>query len=253
MTPEEVFVKVRDFASRADPKLADVVFTPCGSVRTGMRGKARSRSFMHVGHVPGTVCFHLEMDKLPLNHIVGVILHEFGHIGSNGGEAEADAWVVAKLGITLEYKGKLCLEWVPDEVVRRVLAMPSRNPEGPMRKVVKVLSEDESAPDEEGERGAKTVRLRLSCGHSVERTVPSIKWKDKMPYSYTPTKAACDRCEDVRLEAEAVGSSTPMPCNRCAKERAPGHPLCADCLRLVGHDCLIGWPEAGLGPCETRV
>lgn len=124
MTFEEAFAKVRAFVAAAAPDLAGVELTACAEVR-GEKSpfKRRSRAFMHTGHLPGRICFAPPMRLLPLNFVVGILLHEFGHLGSNGGEVEADTWVVSKLGIALEYKGKLCLEWVDDATARRVLGV----------------------------------------------------------------------------------------------------------------------------------
>jgi hypothetical protein len=121
VTLEEAFAKVRAFASAADPALSDVELKPCAEVRKGTSRAGRSRSFMHTGHLPGSICYAPPTRILSVNFIVGILLHEFGHLGSNGGELEADTWVATKLGVALEYKGKLCLEWVGDDVVRRIL------------------------------------------------------------------------------------------------------------------------------------
>jgi hypothetical protein len=124
VTFEEAFQKVRAFAATADPALSTTELLPCGDVRGGKTPfTRRSRAFMHTGHLPSRICYAPPTRMLALNYIVGILLHEFGHLGSGGGEVEADTWVAAKLGIALEYKGKLCLEWVDDDTARRILGL----------------------------------------------------------------------------------------------------------------------------------
>lgn len=123
MTFEEAFQKVRSFVAATDPSLSSVELTPCAEVRKGASRAGRSRAFMHTGHLPGRICYAPPTRLLSLNFIVGLLLHEFGHIGSGGGELEADNWVAVKLGIALHYKSKLCLEYVDSEVVRHILGL----------------------------------------------------------------------------------------------------------------------------------
>jgi hypothetical protein len=118
VTVEDAFIGVRGCSASINRRLGNVLLRPCAEVRKNLRGAARARAFMHVGHTEGAVCFDAAMRRLPLNHAVGILLHEFGHLGSGGGEAEADQWVLAKLGIAIRYKGRLCLEWVDDKAVR---------------------------------------------------------------------------------------------------------------------------------------
>ena len=69
------------------------------------------RVFAHVFHRRGKViCVCKDFDKLELGHKIGVLLHEIGHLMSNGGEAEADLWVQDNLGIDIDYKNTV--QWV---------------------------------------------------------------------------------------------------------------------------------------------
>lgn len=71
------------------------------------------RAFMHVGHHPaGAICVAPEAEKLSDEHLLGLFLHELGHIATQGNDMAADAWVFTALGVPIEYKGKLTLEWV---------------------------------------------------------------------------------------------------------------------------------------------
>jgi hypothetical protein len=121
VTFEEAFQKVRAFAAAGEASLSGVELVACKEVRSGVARSSRHRAFMHTGHLDGKVCYAPPIRLLPLNYVVGILLHEFGHLGSKGGEAEADQWVLVKLGIALEYKGKLCLEWVDDATAKKIL------------------------------------------------------------------------------------------------------------------------------------
>jgi hypothetical protein len=78
--------------------------------------KEDPRVYAHVFHKPKkTICLCRAYDRLPLGHKLGIMLHEIGHLLSDGGEAEADLWVDDNLGVNIEFKGTL--QWVdPKEV-----------------------------------------------------------------------------------------------------------------------------------------
>jgi len=81
-------------------------------------GLSGRRSFMHVGDVPGAVCAHPAAKKLSDAQLIGLFLHELGHLATGSGDAQADAWVFTALGIPIEYRGKLMLEWVDPEIIK---------------------------------------------------------------------------------------------------------------------------------------
>lgn len=91
-------------------------------------GKVGQRSVMHVGHKQGTVCALALCDRLPAGHLAGLLLHEFGHLGSGGGELEADRWVRDTFGISISYESELDLEWINSFAVSRILASARRSP-----------------------------------------------------------------------------------------------------------------------------
>ncbi len=95
--------------------------------RAAHPGRVGARSLMHVGHKQGVVCALKICDKLPPSYVVGLFLHEFGHLGSGGGELEADAWVRDMLGISIQYKSDLDIEWVNDHTVARILKSVKRS------------------------------------------------------------------------------------------------------------------------------
>lgn len=90
------------------------------------------RAFMHMGHERNTVCSLSLAGRMPEGYLFGLLLHEFGHLGSGGGEREADQWILDHFGIRIQYVGALDLEWVDDFAIRRVVRastpLPSRNP-----------------------------------------------------------------------------------------------------------------------------
>lgn len=74
------------------------------------------RVYAHVFHRRGRViCLCRAFDRLALPHKLGILLHEIGHLMSNGGEAEADLWVNDNLDIDIDFRNTL--QWVdPAEV-----------------------------------------------------------------------------------------------------------------------------------------
>lgn len=73
---------------------------------------------MHTGDIPGTVCCHPAAKKLSDSYLIGLFLHELGHMATNSGEKAADAWVFTQLGIPIEYRGELILEWVDPKIIK---------------------------------------------------------------------------------------------------------------------------------------
>jgi len=118
-----VFANVRAFVARKVPALAGVTWRGCPGVRAGMRGTGRARSFAHVGHVRKTICVADAIASLPLPFLVGILLHEFGHAAGNRSDLAADRWVFEKLGILIEYRSSLRLEWVSPKTIRAMRAV----------------------------------------------------------------------------------------------------------------------------------
>jgi len=109
-----VFKSCRRLAAEHCPRLASVDVAFCSEVKGRLTGRARMRAFMHVEHEEGTVCVAPEAARLPEENLAALFLHEFGHLATDGGEAEADAWVFAKLGIVIRYEGSLDLERITE-------------------------------------------------------------------------------------------------------------------------------------------
>ncbi len=78
---------------------------------------------MHVGHERGKVCAIRSAAALSDHHLVGLFLHEFGHLAGGDSEPEANDWVLRNLGVEITYRAPLDLQWVPQDVVRRILVL----------------------------------------------------------------------------------------------------------------------------------
>jgi hypothetical protein len=120
-----VFRKVRSFIHSGTGKFAAVrSLVSCSEIsllRRGNRNYLGDRAFMHMGHLPRTVCMVRQAAALSDCHLVGLMLHEFGHMGGGGAEPEADAWILKTFGIGIQYKGPMDLQWVDRATVSRIL------------------------------------------------------------------------------------------------------------------------------------
>ena len=103
------------------PWLADVRAVPCPVAERDHAAEARS--YAHVGHVVGTVCYARAIDDLAMPWKVGLAVHEIGHLCLGGAgmaanpprATEADANEAGRLatGIAVEFRGPLTLEYAP--------------------------------------------------------------------------------------------------------------------------------------------
>lgn len=129
---ELAFRLVRNFVSRAKPSLAwTKLKLNCPEIirfRTYNPGKVGQRSLMHAFHLPHTICSLSLVERATEGYVFGLLLHEFGHLGSGGGEREADRWILDNFGIRIIYAGEFDLEWVDEWAIRRILrpATPPR-------------------------------------------------------------------------------------------------------------------------------
>ena len=125
------FKVVRKFVSKADPRLLwtklSIGCSQIEAFRVANPGTVGQRSLMHVGHLPGTICALPICGEIGHNFLVGLLLHEFGHLGSGGGEREADEWIKTNFKIPIYYRSGLDVEWVSEKDVRRIaIAVGSR-------------------------------------------------------------------------------------------------------------------------------
>lgn len=74
------------------------------------------RVYAHVFHRPDmTICLCKAYSKLMMGHKIGLLVHEIGHLMSDGGEAEADLWAHENLGINIGFKATV--QWVEPKAV----------------------------------------------------------------------------------------------------------------------------------------
>ena len=97
----------------------------CPQIQRARRA-GNPRAFFHVGaHDPGKVCTVDAAAKLDDSYLVGLMLHELGHVIAakefgRSDQIDADDAVRRFLGVKLHYHGPLLLEWVPPSVARRI-------------------------------------------------------------------------------------------------------------------------------------
>jgi len=129
---EIAFRLVRSFVSRAKSSLAwTKLSVGCREIvlfRKMNAGRVGERSVMHTFHHDRTICSLPIVERLPGEYLIGLLLHEFGHLGSGGGEREADKWILDNFGIRILYMGNLDLEWVDYATIQRIVveATPPR-------------------------------------------------------------------------------------------------------------------------------
>lgn len=98
-----------------------------GCPRIAAMRRTDPRAFMHVGEDgKARVCSSPAARKLSVNYLVGLYLHEIGHVlaqkaWKRSEQEDADKAVRDFLGVRLHYRGPLLLEWVTDSAVRRVM------------------------------------------------------------------------------------------------------------------------------------
>lgn len=123
---ELAFRLVRTFVSHAKPSIAWAKLrVGCNEIvrfRTANPGRVGMRSLMHTFHYTNTICSLPIVGKIPEGYLFGLMLHEFGHLGSGGGEREADRWILDNFGIRILYLGELDLEWVDHFAINRIVS-----------------------------------------------------------------------------------------------------------------------------------
>ena len=68
--------------------------------------RRHKRQFMHVGHVPGMVCCAAASARLPARNLMGMFLHEFGHVVGGPEQWDADLAIFNRFGIPIGYDEK---------------------------------------------------------------------------------------------------------------------------------------------------
>ena len=128
---ELAFRVVRAFVARAWPAARFVrLQVGCPEIaafRRNNEGPIGQRALMHVGHKQGVICALSICSRIPPSFVTGLFLHEFGHLGSGGGELEADQWIRDTFGIGIQYRSELDLEWVDPITVARLIKSVKRS------------------------------------------------------------------------------------------------------------------------------
>jgi hypothetical protein len=121
----EAFARVHAWARRRTRRVPPLTLA-VGCSQIAARRRHDPRAFAHVGHRVGRVCISAAAAKLPVEHVVGLCLHEIGHplaqrVWGRSEQEDADAAVREFLGVRLSYVGPLLLQHVPTRVARRIL------------------------------------------------------------------------------------------------------------------------------------
>jgi len=122
-----IWARVYAFVRAREPRL------PALTLRVGCPALDRERrtsprAFCHVGghgRRITEVCCHPILARLPLAYILGLLLHEIGHVIAlllyrSSEQWEADA-SLHRYGIRLSYRGRYLVEHVDRRTLRRVL------------------------------------------------------------------------------------------------------------------------------------
>jgi len=115
----DAFWRVRNFVSKKNGHLEHVILDiTCPKVLAlrKIRGEGR-RLFAHAS-CNGRICVNPLLGKQSMPYLIGVLLHEFGHIAGGPEEGDADMWVLTTFGIPIIYKGPLFLEWLDPKLIR---------------------------------------------------------------------------------------------------------------------------------------
>lgn len=90
--------------------------------RRDRKDPVRTRHYAHVGHCKNKVCVASAFERLPQKYQVGILLHEFGHVLTDGGdEMQADVAIHEMTGVVIEYDKEQALEYVLPIVARAIM------------------------------------------------------------------------------------------------------------------------------------
>ena len=70
------------------------------------------RTYAHTYHAPFVVCVCRKFVSVPEEVMLGVLLHEIGHLFGGKRDRDADKFIYKTLGIRIGYEGKERLQWV---------------------------------------------------------------------------------------------------------------------------------------------
>lgn len=114
-----LFRRVRTAVGRRSPSMKQIRMD-LGCPEARRDHDANPRYYCHAFHRRGKICCAGAMVFLPKTYQVGILLHEFGHLGGGRDELAADRWVMKRLGVPLLYRGPQSLEWASPEYIRKL-------------------------------------------------------------------------------------------------------------------------------------
>ena len=105
---QKYFRQVRKVVSVKFPRLRKVkLFIGCKELKYDKRyDKEGYRLYMHVGHLRNKICVHPSAESLPKRNLLGLFLHEFGHIIGGPSQYDADTAILKYFGIPIFYDHK---------------------------------------------------------------------------------------------------------------------------------------------------
>jgi hypothetical protein len=119
------FRRVRRFVVKHTPRLSYARLYPyCEEIREDRRESPRS--FMHVGcrRREDVICtWGPDAERLPIPHLIGILIHEFAHLANPKGEMGNDLWATLNWGVVIEYRDwrkAKTLEWVSPALIKRL-------------------------------------------------------------------------------------------------------------------------------------
>jgi hypothetical protein len=99
------FEIVRSIASQYDPRLGSCsLLLGCADANAAHRRK--HRQYMHVQHYPGVVCVAGAASRLGKKSLLGLFMHEFGHLLGGATQWQADLTAFQCFGYPIRYDPK---------------------------------------------------------------------------------------------------------------------------------------------------
>ena len=104
------------FVNRVAPDLDYIKHEYCAACDAAHEQSARQ--FAHTYHKPSVICWARAASDLPVEHQLGILMHEYGHLlaGDKSCEFEdekaADLAVLDRFGIEITYVGPHEMQWV---------------------------------------------------------------------------------------------------------------------------------------------
>ena len=108
MRLQKYFRQVRKFVGNKFPKLKRTkLCIGCKELKNDKRyDKEGYRLYMHVGHFTNKICVVTQAAKLPKRNLIGLFLHEFGHLIGGATQYDADTAILNNFGIPILYDHK---------------------------------------------------------------------------------------------------------------------------------------------------